>query len=254
MALNTFLQDWKDRKDVIGAVATGSYANNTQTKFSDVDVHIIFSNKVNWRERGNKIVNGFLIEYFANPLHQHEHYMKRDFVENKYTNARMFAMGNILFDKTGEVRIFREKCRQWMQKPFKKPNKVWVEQKKYQLWDSLDTLHDLFDQNSPVFSHIYGMVLGNAMQIYCIYSQLEPFPPYKWHKLLTSKNYRKIYRFNPLPEKFKLLLLKSIEAKTPKQQLCAAEELILFVQQKMGGFEIDGWKLRSKTESEEKLK
>jgi hypothetical protein len=42
-ALNQFLGSWRDRSDVIGALATGSRVLGTDTRNSDVDVHIVLS-------------------------------------------------------------------------------------------------------------------------------------------------------------------------------------------------------------------
>lgn len=42
----------------------GSYITGNPSTHSDLDVHIILNENVNYRERGNKIVDGLLIEYF----------------------------------------------------------------------------------------------------------------------------------------------------------------------------------------------
>jgi len=67
LALEKFLKEWKEKDFVEGALLTGSYAIGMETKYSDVDVYIILSDSVEWRERGNKVIDGVLIEYFANP-------------------------------------------------------------------------------------------------------------------------------------------------------------------------------------------
>ena len=66
-ALTVFLEEWKNREDVIGAIVCGSYVTGNPSLHSDIDVHIILSDKVNWRTRGNVVVNNYLIEYFVNP-------------------------------------------------------------------------------------------------------------------------------------------------------------------------------------------
>ncbi|WP_245610422.1 nucleotidyltransferase domain-containing protein [Thermococcus celericrescens] len=67
LALEIFLEEWREKDFVEAALLTGSYAISMETKYSDVDVYIILSDNVDWRERGNKIIDGILIEYFANP-------------------------------------------------------------------------------------------------------------------------------------------------------------------------------------------
>lgn len=61
-ATKIFLQEWENKDYVIGAIACGSYITGRPTKHSDIDLRIILNDEINWRERGNKIVNGFLIE------------------------------------------------------------------------------------------------------------------------------------------------------------------------------------------------
>ena len=97
--LNKFLEKWKRKGYVEGAILTGSRVTSYFSKYSDIDVYIVLSEKIKWRERGNRIFDGFLIEYFANPPYQIRKYFVEEFKQNKYTTARMFVMGKILFDK-----------------------------------------------------------------------------------------------------------------------------------------------------------
>ena len=60
-ALNKFLKDWRDKDFVKAALLTGSYA---------VGGYLMLSDNVDWRERGNLIIDGVLVEYFANPVIQ----------------------------------------------------------------------------------------------------------------------------------------------------------------------------------------
>ena len=70
--LNIFTENFKHKNDVIGILVCGSYITGSPTNHSDLDVHMVLENNVNYRERGNKIIDGLLIEYFANPPRQIE--------------------------------------------------------------------------------------------------------------------------------------------------------------------------------------
>jgi len=94
------LESRKDKKEVVGAIVCGSYVTGHSTKHSDIDLHIILKKGTKRRERGNKIVDGILIEYFANPVSSLTQYFKNDFSANKKINSHMLASGKILFDKT----------------------------------------------------------------------------------------------------------------------------------------------------------
>ena len=54
------IEDYIYRDYVIGIILSGSYATGNYTDNSDIDVHIVTSN-VNWKERGNKIIDGKMI-------------------------------------------------------------------------------------------------------------------------------------------------------------------------------------------------
>ncbi len=58
---------------------SGSRVTSFASKYSDIDVYIILSDDVEWRERGNKMIDGCLIEYFANPIKQIKSYFKEEF-------------------------------------------------------------------------------------------------------------------------------------------------------------------------------
>ncbi|WP_240924214.1 nucleotidyltransferase domain-containing protein [Thermococcus sp. 21S7] len=53
-ALEKFLDPWKEKDFVEAAILTGSYALGLQTQRSDVDVYIILSDDVDWREKGER--------------------------------------------------------------------------------------------------------------------------------------------------------------------------------------------------------
>ena len=99
LALEKFLEEWKEKDFVEAALLTGSRAIGTDTLYSDVDIYIILSDSVDWRERGNKVIDGVLIEYFANPPRQIKHYFEKEFKENSKCTARIVAVGETLFDK-----------------------------------------------------------------------------------------------------------------------------------------------------------
>jgi len=103
IALQKFLKKWENRKDVIGIIVCGSYITGNPSKHSDIDIHIILDSKTLWRERGNEIINGVLIEYFANPANKHFQYAEEDYKSRRRVNAHMFCTGKVLFDKTGEL-------------------------------------------------------------------------------------------------------------------------------------------------------
>ncbi|MDR0272764.1 MAG: nucleotidyltransferase domain-containing protein [Clostridiales bacterium] len=56
--LEIFLADFEYKNDVVGVLACGSFVTGNPTKHSDLDVHIVLDENVNYRERGNKYIDG----------------------------------------------------------------------------------------------------------------------------------------------------------------------------------------------------
>ncbi len=244
-ALRRFLRDWQNRDEVIGALVTGSYAAGTATRFSDIDIHIVLDDHVTWRERGNVVVDGFLIEYFANPVSQILKYMDEDFKRGRRTDARMFVIGHIIFDKNGAVEELQKQARIKLRKHFPRPNALWIENSKYELWDSLDNLTELNERLSPNFNCSYYFHLARMISIYSFFLGFDTPPFARLYQYLTDGDFRKKYKLeNPPDRRFASLIAKCmVKADFPK-----LKELTGYVLTRMGGFEINGWKLRSRVE------
>ena len=112
-AISKFIVPWKKRKEVVGALVCGSYVTGNPSRHSDIDVQILLGKNVKWRERGNRIIDGVLIEYFANPLPQNLRYYENDHRERDRINVHMFLTGEVLFDKNGDLKTLIEKAKEW---------------------------------------------------------------------------------------------------------------------------------------------
>ena len=242
VALGKFLKPWEENEVVEAAILTGSYAIGLQTPRSDVDVYIILSDDVDWRERGNVLVDGFLIEYFANPVRQIRRYFEDEHSRNKRNTARIILIGKVLFDKTGIIKALRAEAEEYMRKPFPKPDPVKVELAKYILWDALDILKDAEERGDPSYAYLYHLALRGALESYARFLRVEVPPASKVYRLFSDEAFREAYLFPNFPDdEFVALFLKAMEdVKTEN-----AEALITHVLEKMGGFSIDGWRLRT---------
>lgn len=246
-ALNAFLDEWKDKDYVIGAMVCGSFITGRPTEHSDVDLHIILSDKVDWRERGNRIIDGFLIEYFANPARQFKSYFEEDHSDNNRSAATQFATGRILFDKDGTVGRLKEEACRWIEKPFAKPDETAVELSKYGLWDNLDNIQDAYKQQASDFAYIYHHTLRRVYETYAKYLGQPVISFSKQYRCLhCPEEARKKYLMNPFPdEDFSGMLSQAVTETDKDRMLKYAEDITWYVLRKMGGFEIDGWKFRS---------
>ncbi|AFL95739.1 hypothetical protein CL1_1540 [Thermococcus cleftensis] len=241
LALEKFIEGWKTKDFVEAALLTGSYALGLQTARSDIDVYIVLSDDVDWRERGNVVVDGFLIEYFANPARQIRRYFEKELVQNSRSTARIITIGKVLFDKTGIAEALKSEALEYMKRPFERPDETWVEIAKYFLWDMLDSLKDAEDRNDPSSGYLYNLALNRALEVYSKFLGVEIPPASKVYRLFRDENFRRAYLYLDFPdEKFVNLFLRGIkEVRTEN-----VEALINYILEQMGGFRIDGWRLR----------
>ncbi|WP_230875075.1 nucleotidyltransferase domain-containing protein [Lysinibacillus cavernae] len=249
-ALETFLKDWQGREDVIGALVCGSYVTGNPSKHSDIDVHIILADHVEWRERGNHVINGFLIEYFANPPGQIRRYYQDDFNERRTMSMVQFKTGRILFDYTGIINVLKLEANEWLGKNYKAINNTLLEIKKYSLWDALDNLKDCYEQERKDFTFAYHNALANLFMEYCHFLNLERIPSYQIYAYLEDSNYLQKYSKRAFPDdSFKNVFVHAIQEENAQQRMALYETLVDYVLIQMGGFHIDGWHIQSPIDS-----
>lgn len=246
-ALDKFLGEWRGRKEVVGALVCGSFVTGSPTAHSDIDVYIILADGTAWRERGDVRVDGFLIEYFANPPSQIRAYFEGEYPANSRITATLVATGRVLFDKTGTIAEIRREARRWIRKPFAKPGKLAIESAKYGLWDNLDDLQDTYERRVPDFAYRYHQLLRQAYAAYAKFLRQPVVGVSKQYKCLHEpEKARGNYRMPPFPdEEFLSLFDKAMMETDAARMLERAEKLTRYVLAKMGGFEINGWELRT---------
>ena len=249
LALNKFLEPWLARPEVVGALVTGSYVLGTNTPQSDIDVHVFLADKTSWKERGNVVIDGYLVEYFALPVSLYHKLFAMDHADNQRTNARMIAVGETIADKTGDVQTLKALSDEYMRKPFKQLSAAQIEDRKYWLWDSMDGLEDLLVSNAPNSDMVYHAHLSLVLNVYTVYLRQEIPHLSKAYKLFSSAEFRTRYHFNAYPDKtFAELFMAALSA-PHEQRLDVAHKLTNRALDSMGGFKIDGWRLRSRGDS-----
>lgn len=246
-ALEKFLRPWRARKHVLGAVVVGSRAFGTDDRFSDIDVHIVMSNRVKRLERGTCLIDGFLIEYFADALRMYPKYFRRGARGGSLSIARMFAHGRILFDKNGTLKRLRRWGKSMMLKPMPRERKADNDFAKYMMWGIRDDLMSLKGRRSPGFWYAYHWGVTEVIEYYRAFLGCETPSQSKMWDLFSSRRFRRGNRMKPFPDpRFVLLAKRCMKAKTVKNAYMDISKLIAHAHRRMGGFEIDGWRYRRK--------
>ncbi|MDP5272876.1 nucleotidyltransferase domain-containing protein [Chengkuizengella axinellae] len=248
-ALDSFLIEWRRNPEVTAVMVCGSYVTGNPSPRSDIDIHIILDKNLNWRERGNKIVNGFVIEYFANPPKQIIKYFEEDYRNKRTMSMVQFLTGKVLFDRTGIIEQLKMEAAQWKNKKYEEMNETFLEIKKYSIWDSYDNLLDCYEQDRSDFLLVYHNSLCQLFSDYCSFIGYQQIPYYKIHSFLTDPKYKEKYLTDPFPDdQFRKLFIKVIEENVKELMMERYKELYGYVLEKMGGFHIDGWKIKTNVE------
>ena len=246
--LGIFLADFENANDMVGILACGSYITGNPTAHSDLDVHIILDDSVEYRERGNKIIDGLLIEYFSNPPRQVLKYFDGDIKDKSLMSQVQFATGEILLDKTGDVKSLKEKAFKMIEDFYKNDTAVISESIKYFMWDMLDDLQDAHENNKPDFDFLYYNLLNRLISDYmgCINR------PYHLKTIfgnITSEIVRKKYLLRELPDKdISDLIVKCISAIGSEEKMESYQNLTTAIIDKFGGFDVNGYKIKSDVE------
>lgn len=246
-ALDTFVASWRSRPEVTGALACGSYVTGSPSPRSDIDVHILLKEGTAWRQRGNQIVGGYMIEYFVNPPSQMREEFRGDHRSNSWIAMVPFATGRIIFDEAGDLKRLKAEAEQWMAKPFeliRDPHTV--ENMKYGLWDTWDNARDAYEANSPDFPMVHYNSLTAVFRIYSRHLGWHLPSTHQIYGLLTSPLYRARYLIPPFPDsQFVTLFQKAADAPDRNQMMAAMDAMAMHAMEAIGGFQVDGWSSRS---------
>jgi predicted nucleotidyltransferase len=246
VALDKFLTEWKNNKEVSGIIVWGSYITGNPTKHSDIDIQIILKRGCSWRERGNKIVDGILMEYFANPPERIPKYFEEDYLDRDMVAAHMIFTGKIYLDKYGDAKKLKSLAKRYIYKKFKKDSLSKIELNKYHLWDMIDNLEEVYLRNKIDFDYVYYNMLKEVFNIYCGFLGYPSVRDNKTYRFLTDKEDRIKYNIPDFPDRaFVSKFLNALKTSHKNNMLKNFKQLVKHVQLKMGGFRVDGWKFRS---------
>lgn len=245
--LDVFMSDFEYVDDVVGVLVCGSYITGNPTSHSDLDVHIVLDNSVQYRERGNRIIDGLLIEYFTNPPKQILHYFDEDYQDKSLMSQVQFATGKIMQDKTGDVAILKEKAKAMISDFYALGQAVspMSDLDKYFLWDMLDDLQDAHESQKPEFDFLYYNSLNKLLECYMKCINL-PYNTKTIYGNIVDDVVRGKYLLRELPDSaISNLITESIVASGKNEKMEAYEKLTATITNNFGGFNIDGFKLKS---------
>ena len=244
--IDIFLEPYKNDDNIQAAILTGSYAQGYQNKHSDIDIFIISSDTLNWRERGNIIISNYMVEYFVNPpkkiIQEIEEY-------KQLATALIIANGQVIFDKTGIVKKLKEKADNIINNQITPINDFEVEMIKYYTNHYYEQLSRAFENNTDEFYFLYYTILEHIIYSYGKYNGIVLPPKVKLYQYIYDNEYyinkdlKKIHESNFLD-----LLKKSMKNSTRETMYKNIIELKEYFISSVGGFNLNGWKMRGNVE------
>lgn len=237
--------------EIAGVLACGSYITGNPSSHSDLDVHLILREGVTWRERGNRIVGGLLIEYFATPPAQIRRTFAEDISDGSLMCQVMFATGKILRDDQGTAAALKAEALSAIQAYYERP--IGGEMplaERYYLWDMLDDLQDAYDNSRLDFDFLYHNILDRTIQTYI----RRIGRPYSFKAVLMNTadlpTAQRKYLLRELPHPdIAGLIAQCITAGDRAAKMALFRRLHEAIIALFGGFDIATFTLRSPTES-----
>lgn len=244
-ALNKFIDKYKDEDYFLGAILTGSYATGNNDENSDIDVFIVTKDSTTWRERGNKFIDGYLIEYFINPVRQVLKEFEKGFEENGIATTLIFVGSKILYDKDGTIEELVSIAKNNLNREIKPIPEFQWKMNCYTIWHSFYELTSKYKRKEDI-DFTYNIYLENIIKSYLLNKQIPLLPIHKVEKILTNEEFRKRYNVRELPdEEFVNKLLNCFNEKDYDKKYKYAKELYDYYMEQNNDFDINDFSLRS---------
>jgi len=117
---------------------------------------------------------------------------------------------------------------------------------KYGIWDLCDNLEEVFEANGEEFFFVFYVHLKELFEIYANFLQFDSIPVHKIKRFLTDEKDKKKYNVSNFPDQeFVKMYVNAINIKDKSEMMKEYKMLTNHILEKMGGFNIDGWKIKS---------
>jgi predicted nucleotidyltransferase len=245
-AARHFIEQCDFSREIDAVFLTGSYAAGNADAFSDIDLYIVLNERATYRERGTKRIDGFLVEYFANPVRQIKKYIDSSYGNANMIEINMILNGTVLMDKNSAAEELRAYCREKDIRNFPAADEGYSKMSLYLLWDALDELTRASECKSTDFMMQYYAFVLQAFNFYSRYIR-SPIPNnYHLFKWLDDEKYFNRYGLpahgDPVFSNLVLNALKCTDA-----SFCFDQAGIIYhyIADKLGGLDADNFSMRS---------
>lgn len=243
--IDKFLTNYKNNDYFIGAVLSGSYASGNENENSDIDIYVITNDSISYKERGMKLVDGQLVEYFINPISQIKKYLKEE-QDNKYClDIRMLSNCKIIIDKTGEVQELVNDAKNVLKKGPIELDEYTYKINCYMVWSRFDELEIKYKRHEDIEFN-YNTFLSQVINSYLKNKRIFLFNQCKIEEIIKNEDFRKNYKIGKeLDSEFQKLLLNCLNEKNYKKRFEYARKLYDYFKKEFNDFDINNFKLKT---------
>ncbi|MCL2404802.1 MAG: nucleotidyltransferase domain-containing protein [Defluviitaleaceae bacterium] len=243
-AARSFIDSCSFKDEIDAVFLTGSYASGNADEFSDIDLYIVLSNDAKWRERGNKYVDGFIIEYFANPLRKIMNYIDDSYANASLIEINMILSGVVIYNQNSAAEKVIDYCTQKSMTDFPKMGEFNIKTGLLTLWDSHDELHRAYKKQSLDMTMQFYEFMRSAFELYSRYI-CSPVPGHhKLYRWLLDENYHQRYGLPTYNDPVFLEMVKHVFKVTGEKAMYdLSHDIYTYVTHKMGGFDIGSYVL-----------
>ncbi len=107
-------------------------------------------------------------------------------------------------------------------------------------------MEEVFEANAKEFFFVFYNNLNFLFETYAEFLQFDSIPVHKLRRFLVNKKDKKKYLISDFPDKkFVKLFVRAINLKNKSKMMKEYQKLTKYVFDRMGGFNIDGWKIKT---------
>ena len=243
--IDKFLQPYINEEYFLGAILTGSYATGNNHEKSDIDIFIVTKDSTSWRERGNRQIDGYMVEYFINPVRQVMKEFNEGFMTNNIATTLIFAGSIVLYDTDSTVAALVAKAKEDLHRPLAPVSAFRWNMNCYTVWHSFHELTVKYEEGTDI-DFTYSIFLENIISAYFTNCGIPMVSLHKIERILMDEEYRKRYNALRMPRKdFCEKLAACFKAKGREDRYTRAKEMYEYYMVQNKDFDINSFSFRS---------
>ena len=231
-AADRYMASMANEEEVDAILLTGSLIHGEISRHSDVDIYILLKADVDYRERGNTIIDDVEIEYFKNPPQQIRNY----FVSEAHAphTAHMLTQGELVYNKSEVIHELIQEAQVILEQGRPRPTNTEIELFKYGLDDLNKDLKGCIDKQDRLAYTILVSELVNKIVDIQYHLDGRFTPKVNWYQRKLKSDYPDLYD------------LAQRALSTTVKSSSELENLVRFSEQQLGGKRSTPWKMMSK--------